>query len=208
MRPDMDSAHDDSEFTGKYEEAGRIGGWLIDRFYARVRALVLPHVSAGDTVLEVGCGAGYSSQRLLDWLPLGTSYLGSDVGESLLQKARARNPSASFVRQSVYDLALTDKSVDVIVMLEVLEHLEHPARALSELARVARKAVILSTPREPLWRMLNMARGKYLLDLGNTPGHVQHWSSRALVEMTTPYFGLIGRFNPIPWTVLSLAPRT
>ena len=34
-------------------------------------------------------------------------------------------------------------------------------------------------PREPLWRGLNMARGAYLKDLGNTPGHVNHWSKRS-----------------------------
>jgi hypothetical protein len=29
-------------------------------------------------------------------------------------------------------------------------------------------------PREPIWRIGNMARGRYLGDLGNTPGHIQH----------------------------------
>ena len=197
----------DREFTGKYEEAGLIGGWLLDRFYDSVRRLLRPHLHDGCSLLEVGCGAGFSSQRLLSWLPASGSFLGSDVGQTLLDKAACRNPGASFVRQSVYELAAPDKSVDIIVMLEVLEHLDDPRRALAELRRVARQAVILSTPREPLWRFLNFCRGKYLLDFGNTPGHVQHWSSAGLCREVASHFDVVGMERPVPWTVLSLQPR-
>ncbi|MBW3551728.1 MAG: class I SAM-dependent methyltransferase, partial [Proteobacteria bacterium] len=171
-----DSADPDAEFTGKYEEAGRIGGWLLDRFYRSVEQLLSPHLSAESTLLEVGCGAGFSSQRIMQWLPDGARFVGSDVGASLLRKSARRNPGIPLVQQSVYQLALPDKSVDAVVMLEVLEHLEQPAHALAELRRIARKVVVVSTPREPIWRVLNLARGKYVRALGNTPGHVQHWS--------------------------------
>lgn len=197
----------DSEFTGKYETEGRAGRWLVDRFYASVRSLLLPRVGPGDIVLEVGCGAGYSSLSLRQALPPEVHFIGSDIGASLLRKASARNPGTAFVRQSVYDLALPDKSVDVVVMLEVLEHLEHPARALAEIRRVARKAAIVSTPREPLWRALNFMRGKYVRALGNTPGHIQHWSSRGLRREAGKLFQVEGVAQPLPWTVLALSPR-
>jgi SAM-dependent methyltransferase len=201
-------AHDpDSEFTGKYETEGRAGRWLVDRFYAAVRGLLLPQVKPGDIVLEIGCGAGYSSLNLLECLPAGVDFVGSDVGETLLHKARFRNPGIAFVRQSVYDLALPDRSVDVVVMLEVLEHLESPVKALAEVHRVVRKAAIISTPREPLWRALNFLRGKYVRELGNTPGHIQHWSSRGLRREAEGLFRVTGVSQPVPWTVLSLAPR-
>ena len=57
-----------------------------------------------------------------------------------------------------------------------------PEATLAEMARVARRHLLVSVPREPLWRGLNMARGAYLRDLGNTPGHVNHWSKRAFVS--------------------------
>ena len=41
-------------------------------------------------------------------------------------------------------------------------------------------------PREPLWRGLNIARGAYLKDLGNTPGHLNHWSKRGFVALLSP----------------------
>ncbi len=197
----------DAEFTGKYEAEGKAGRWLVDRFYASVLDVLLPEVSPGSLVLEVGCGAGYSSLNLRQALPAGVDFIGSDVGETLLHKARLRNPGVVFVRQSVYDLALPDKSVDVVVMLEVLEHLEHPVQALAELRRVARKAVVISTPREPLWRTLNFIRGKYMRDLGNTPGHIQHWSSRGLRREVAQFFHVVRMSQPMPWTVLSLSPR-
>lgn len=197
----------DAAFTGKYESEGAVGRWLVDRFYSAVRGLLLPRVAPGDVVLEVGCGAGYSSAHLSEALPAGVRFVGSDIGGSLLHKARLRNPGTSFVRQSVYNLALPDRSVDVVVMLEVLEHLDDPGRALAELRRVVRKAAIISTPREPLWRALNFMRGKYVTDFGNTPGHIQHWSSRGLRREVAGLFQVTGMARPVPWTVLSLAPR-
>jgi ubiquinone/menaquinone biosynthesis C-methylase UbiE len=202
-----DAFDPDAEFTGKYEEAGRIGGWLLDRFYAAVKDLLVADLPPDATVLEVGCGAGYSSQRIRGWLPASIGYLGSDVGASLLVKSRRRNPETDFVRQSVYSLALPDKSVDSIVMLEVLEHLEDPQAALAELQRVSRRRVVISTPREPIWRALNFARGKYLADFGNTPGHVQHWSSQLLRRCVSTHFDVVAMRQPLPWTVLSLSPR-
>ncbi len=55
---------------------------------------------------------------------------------------------------------------------------------VAEMARVARGGhLLVSVPREPLWRGLNMARGAYIKDLGNTPGHLNHWSRKAFVEL-------------------------
>jgi ubiquinone/menaquinone biosynthesis C-methylase UbiE len=200
-------ADPDAEFTGKYEQAGRIGGHLLDRFYAAVRELLVPGLPAGGTVLEVGCGAGYSTERLRDWVAGDVACIGSDIGASLLRKAAFRNAGVPLLRQSAYQLALPDKSVDAVVMLEVLEHLDEPQAALAELRRVARGHVVLSTPREPLWRALNMARGKYLGALGNTPGHVQHWSSAGLQRCVSRHFHVEGVRQPVPWTVLRLFPR-
>lgn len=200
----MDS---DAQFTGKYESGGRIGTRLVDAFYSAVRDLLLPNVRDGDSVLEVGCGAGYSTRRIHGWLPSEVAFSGSDIGATLVEKAQRRNPTVPIVRQSVYDLALPSAAIDVLVMLEVLEHLDRPDRALEELARVARRHVIVSTPREPIWRLLNMARGKYLRDLGNTPGHVQHWSSAGLRRLVDPWFHVAATRQPLPWTILLLTPK-
>ena len=117
------------------------------------------------------------------------------------------NPDIEFIRESVYELSHADNSFDAVIMLEVLEHLNDPAAALAELHRVSRSVVMISTPREPLWRALNCARGKYLAAFGDTPGHIQHWSSRGLIREVSPLFDVIGCAKPIPWTILLLKPR-
>ena len=199
-------SNDDSQFTGKYENTGKAGRWLIERFYRSVVDL-LDTATAGDSILEVGCGAGYSTQYLHAACNPAQTLRACDIGQSLVAAAQARNPGVHCFQASAYALPLADKSVDSIVMLEVLEHLDNPQAALAELARVARNRVVISTPREPLWCALNMARGKYLRHWGNTPGHIQHWSSRARQQEASRHFNVMAIRKPVPWTILRLAPR-
>ena len=60
----------------------------------------------------------------------------------------------------------------------------------------------MSVPREPLWRMLNLARGAYVRDLGNTPGHVNHWSDAGFVALLARYGEVVEVRSPFPWTML------
>lgn len=196
----------DTQFTGKYENSGRVATWLIDRFYCAVEQMLAAD-SAGSNILEIGCGAGYSTQRIKASLRAGQTLQATDIGSTLLSAAKARNPDVEFFQSSAYEIPAVSKSVDTIVMLEVLEHLEHPEAALAELARVARKRVVISTPREPLWCILNISRGKYLRHLGNTPGHLQHWSSAGLKRQVQENFAVAEMRTPIPWTVLRLTPH-
>jgi hypothetical protein len=84
----------------------------------------------------------------------------------------------------------------------VLEHVPDPEATLAEMARVARRRLLVSVPREPLWRGLNMARGAYLRDLGNTPGHVNHWSRRGFESLLSRYGTVEEARSPFPWTML------
>ena len=86
--------------------------------------------------------------------------------------------------------------------IEVLEHVPEPEQTLSEMARVARRWLLVSVPREPLWRMLNMARGAYWPAMGNTPGHLNHWSKRSFVELLSRHGEVVELRSPFPWTML------
>ena len=86
--------------------------------------------------------------------------------------------------------------------IEVLEHVPEPEQTLAEMARVAERWLLVSVPREPVWRMTNMARGAYVRDLGNTPGHVNHWSKRAFVALLSRYGTVEQTRSPFPWTML------
>jgi len=193
-------------YTGKYEKSGRIGRWLVTRFYAAARQLLEPEIGDRYSVLEIGCGPGYSTQRVSAWLDT-RDLIAAEPDRALLALARTRNPDTPLVQESVYGLAHPDRAFDCVIMLEVLEHLKDPDAALTQLHRITRRHLLLSTPREPLWRALNIVRGKYIRDLGNTPGHIQHWSTRGLIEKTRRWFHLDGVATPVPWTILLLRPR-
>ena len=84
----------------------------------------------------------------------------------------------------------------------MLEHLEEPERGIKEIRRVAKKYVLLSVPNEPIWRILNIVRFKYWNHFGNTPGHINNWSTKAFIKIISKSFNIIKIKNPLPWTIL------
>lgn len=163
--------------------------------------------AAPASIHEVGCGEGYWTLR---WAQRGVPCRGTDFSATVIDRARANARGAGadpamFAVRSVYDLSEREDRADLVVCCEVLEHLHEPPTALTRLAAVAGRHVILSVPREPLWRALNVLRGAYLRDLGNTPGHVQHWSQRGFVRLVAaglPGFDIVDQCAPPPWTML------
>lgn len=190
----------------KYRTANPFYRRLMQGFLAGATDLLEP-VDAR-RVLEVGCGPGDLALQLHDALPwLATaSYAGLDV--SLDDVALASSEAGPrFLGGSVYRLPFGDEAFDCVVACEVFEHLEHPATALDEVARVASGTLLLSVPWEPVWRVLNVARGKYLRHLGNTPGHLQHFSRRAVRDLVSRRFEIVDERTPFPWTMLLARKR-
>jgi ubiquinone/menaquinone biosynthesis C-methylase UbiE len=199
------------DFGHKYTEEGqgKIGSKLLDGYFKAVNDLLLLSGKIGHSMkfnaIELGCGEGYSTERLYAMLPSNINMYASEYVSKLVPKAQKRNPKVNVIQESVYELTHKDKTFDVIFLLEVLEHLDYPEKALKEIRRVLKDdgVLILGVPREPLWRVLNMARGKYLKDFGNTVGHLNHWSKRTLVNHVNEHFGpVVATKNPIPWTIV------
>ncbi|MGB5644689.1 MAG: class I SAM-dependent methyltransferase, partial [Gammaproteobacteria bacterium] len=134
--------------------------------------------AAPDNIHEIGCGEGY---WVVQWNHQGINARGSDFSSQVIELA-CRNATEEklspgiFQQRSIYDVKAPNDTADLIVCCEVMEHLEYPEDGLQALQKIVDKHLILSVPREPVWRILNIARGKYLSNLGNTPGHIQHWS--------------------------------
>lgn len=194
------------DFFGKYTSSGRIGNRLVHRFFDSVIAMMRSRKEPG-SVLEIGAGPGFSTARIAAALPERVRFEASEFDAELAQSARGRNPRVPISQESIYELNRADGSFDMVVCLEVLEHLEDPVSALRELHRVSRRDVILSVPREPLWCWLNMMRGKYLTSGGNTPGHIQHWSKSAFAHFVGTCFSVQSVATPLPWTVILATKR-
>jgi 2-polyprenyl-3-methyl-5-hydroxy-6-metoxy-1,4-benzoquinol methylase len=153
-------------------------------------------------VHEVGCGEGELSIRLAR---RGLRVRGTDAFPAVLEEARRRASAAGieipFEAKPVEALEPGADAAELVLCCEVLEHLDDPERALDVLAGLAGPWLIASVPREPLWRALNLARLSYVRELGNTPGHLNHWSKQDFVRFLTRRFEVVEVVSPMPWTL-------
>lgn len=188
-------------FQSKYTRTNAITRRLVGGFFDALGQAVAS-VEGVKSAMEVGCGEGVSTEKIKRMLPPGTLLHASDINRQRLAAARERNPDVPITEESVYNLARPDKSYDLVFILEVLEHLDDPRRALEEVCRVSRRWVVCSVPREPVWRVLNLMRLKYVGGLGNTPGHVNHWSKGAFTDFVGGKLNVRKRLSPFPWTMI------
>lgn len=187
----------------KFSTGNPIARALVGGYKEALRELVLQ--IEVDTLLEVGCGEGYVME-FLDPL-LGARMNGMDVDTAVVRGAAARCPDSGFAVGDGHELPYPAGAFDLVLACEVLEHVSDPHRVLGELARVTRRHALVSVPREPIWRILNVLRGAYLRDLGNTPGHVQHWSRQGFLSLLSRHFDIVATRSPLPWTMVLLEKR-
>jgi 2-polyprenyl-3-methyl-5-hydroxy-6-metoxy-1,4-benzoquinol methylase len=154
------------------------------------------------SIIDVGCGEGVLTEKWAARMPE-RRVVGVDLEDPKLKqqwKQRVR-PNLEFRVGYGHQLPYADNEFEAAAAMEVLEHVPDPEAVLNEMARVASRWILASVPREPLWRALNMARGAYLRDLGNTPGHLNHWSKRGFAGLLSRYGRLVELRSPLPWTM-------
>lgn len=188
----------------KYSSSNPIERRVMASFFAALER-ALP-ATAPTRILEVGAGEGKVVARAIQnrWPSAPLTVL--DLADPAFA-AHWHGRGLTGVFGSAAALPLPDRCIDLVLAIEVLEHVEDVPVALREIARVASHDVVLSVPREPVWRVLNMARGKYLRDLGNTPGHINHWSTRAFIELVSQHLEVTGTWQPLPWTLVRARRR-
>lgn len=177
--------------------------WLTARWVARLES-VLDRVatsSGGRTgrALEVGCGEGVIAAHLLRHWP---QVVALDLPDSGLRGQWQDRPGPAYLHADAHRLPFPDGQFDVVVAAEVLEHLPDPERGLAELARVGAGNLVLSVPREPIFRGCNLLAGRHVRRLGNTPGHLNHWSTRSFVRFVGRVARVRAVATPFPWTVV------
>jgi SAM-dependent methyltransferase len=151
-------------------------------------------------ILEIGVGEGHVTERVRERFPDAT-IVGVDLPDEELA-GDWRSAGLACLFGDATRLPLPDQAVDLVLAIEVLEHIPGPDAALAELARVCSGTLVASVPFEPIWRAGNMARGRYLRDLGNTPGHVNHWGRRGFTRFVDRRFEVDEVKSPLPWTMV------
>ena len=186
-------------YYDKYHTRNPIARWLVSGFLHSFEELAT--LQPERVAVEVGCGEGELSMRLAQ---AGFRVTGYDIAEEAIAEARQRVAQAGLsIPLEVAALGKLSERVRApfVVCCEVLEHLDDPQAGLDDLARIAQSWLLVSVPREPLWRALNLCRGRYLGELGNTPGHVNHWSAGAFLRFLERRFEVHAVRRPLPWTM-------
>jgi 2-polyprenyl-3-methyl-5-hydroxy-6-metoxy-1,4-benzoquinol methylase len=155
------------------------------------------------SLLDVGCGEGVLVHRWALAMP-DRRLVGIDLEEESIQAGWAERRAANLEYRTMAadELPFATGEFDLATAIEVLEHVPDPERTLAEMARCAERHLLVSVPREPLWRALNLARGAYIGQLGNTPGHLNHWSKRSFARMLSRHGQIVELRSPFPWTML------
>jgi len=178
---------------------------VVKRLMAGFEAALdeLWETAAPSSILDVGCGEGVLTEKWAERLGDGR-IVGIDLDDPKLRAEWEQRQRANleYRVEEATNLSFADDEFDMATAIEVLEHVPAPEQTLSEMARVAERWLLVSVPREPVWRMTNMARGAYLRELGNTPGHVNHWSKRSFVSLLSRYGTVEQVRSPFPWTML------
>lgn len=192
--------------TDKYQMKNPIAKRLVAGFDNAIVSLISD--INPQHVTEVGCGEGHVTKLLLE--STSANIKSMDISDAILDMARDAVGGDSRVRfenKNIYTISKNVDAADLIVCCEVLEHLEDPCLGLKKLAEVSQSYVLMSVPREPIFRTMNFLRGAYIKDFGNSPGHLQHWSKSSFLKFVSTQFEVIDIRSPLPWTMILARPK-
>ena len=186
-------------YYDRFNTKNPIAKLIMYRYIKAIKSLI--HPLEIKNILEAGCGEG-NFTKIVHELKPDCSYEAFDIDQKEIETNQERLSQVKFKVMSIYDMDYPDRSWDLITVIDVLEHLKNVHQALAGIKRICNKYVLFAGPREPVWRIMNIMRFAYLKDLGNTPGHINHWSSKKFVELLRNYFEIVKVLTPLPTTVV------
>ncbi len=183
--------------TSKYGSKNPVKRFLIGRFQGRMNDAVRD--AAPRSVLSLGCSDAHDLAFLAERQP-GIAYSGIDIDAAAIDLARMRLPQAALSVGDVYAY-VPPQPVGLVALLEVLEHLEHPGKALAHVATLPADRFLISVPQEPYFRGLNLLAGNHVKRLGNHPEHVNLWSAGRFRTLVGEHLDIVADYSSFPWTM-------
>lgn len=189
-------------YFDKYNTKNPVYRRIMKSFFNSILEFIATDNEESIQILEAGCGEGHLASIIMN-TSKNILYSGFDIDEKIIEEGKVNNTSGDFRVGSIYNVQeyLTTK-YNYVIVSEVLEHIEHPTKAIQQLLLLDSDYFIFSVPREPIWRLLNILRLKYTSKLGNTPGHIQHWSKKKFLNLIESHFQIIQVKSPLPWTMV------
>jgi ubiquinone/menaquinone biosynthesis C-methylase UbiE len=180
----------------KYNTRNPLSRYLVRNYFNHLKE-ALTWIQYGN-ILEVGSGEGVLLANLQKQLH-DKQVFAIDIDRDHIKMAYENYPFANFNVADAHDLPFPTTSFDLVICCETLEHLKDPQRAIKEIQRVTKKYCILTVPNEPVWRLLNLVRGSYIRDFGNTPSHINHWGKNSFMKLISQHFEILGQIRFFPW---------
>ncbi|CAN5623271.1 hypothetical protein BH23BAC4_BH23BAC4_16260 [soil metagenome] len=175
-----------SQNLNRYTTSSRIYRWHTDVFHEALLDLIDSATPSPRSILDAGCGEGYVSNLIAERNPQ-AKLTGIDASEGAIAYAQTNfGHAGDYQVASIFELPFPDNHFDLVLCSEVLEHLDDPMSALEELKRVSRRHVLITVPREPIFKFLNDV-GKTLRLCGD-PGHVNFWTKQDFQDVFQPHF--------------------
>ncbi len=116
---------------------------IVDPVFTSLAA-ALKHVDRPRfSILDAACASGYYSEVIAALDPRPIDYAGCDYSPAMIEMARAHYPDLPFSVQDLTALTLEDRSVDVVLLAGVLEHIPDYRSAIDEATRVGREYLIV-----------------------------------------------------------------
>ncbi|NMB70365.1 class I SAM-dependent methyltransferase [candidate division WWE3 bacterium] len=185
----------------KYNTQNPVKKFLIDNFKKKLLE-ILEDCEPFEYIADLGCGEGFIIDTLLTKYP-NVKVDGFDISQSAIDIAKKKHPNFNFYQSDVKNLpqpAKTNK-YDLVVLTEVLEHIDDYKRVLENIQDMNFKTLIISVPDEPLFSISNLIFGKNIKRLGKDPEHVNFWTNKSLNQLLRQYFRVKRIIKPYPWLV-------
>ncbi len=179
----------------KHTSGNPLKRFLINNFHRTIVSAV-KQLNV-DAILEVGCGEGFILSAVRD-SGIKASLEGIEIDPKAISICRKLHPDLKINQGDVFHLQFPEDSFDLVICCEVLEHLEHPQKALAELTRTSKKYCLLSVPEEPFF----MAAGYLRFKTPRSIGHINFWTKNSFVRFVEKELLVNAVYNPFPWTVV------
>ena len=191
----------------KYTTKNPLKRLMVKRLNDKIIANVGRDLSSIDSeisILDAGCGEGFIDALLIDNYS-SIRITGLEFAEEAIEIARKMNPKAEYVQSDITKMPFDDQSFDIVICTEVLEHLEKPDKAISEIIRVAKKYVLLTVPHEPWFCLGNLLVLKNVSRLGNPLDHINHWNLNSFRSFLQKHINRRWRISrSFPWIIAEL----
>lgn len=187
----------------KYADANPIHRLTLGRFHDALAAEL--GALTPQSILDFGCGEGFLVDRLLDRGVALDGYVGVDLRQDAIAEARARHPGRAFLVEDVFRWPRDGRRFELVLASQVLEHLFRPERYLKRLAELSSRRLLLTVPLEPWFQLMNLARGRDFIRLGNHPEHINHWNEETFAAFVAPWATVVRVWTVFPFVFVRAA---